>query len=220
MIWEFTSSAAQSNHLDWYPGDDVVDMVGLDIYTDPSSSMSGEWYDMLAHYNGRKMIALSESGTLPNADLMDLYGNHWNYFSLWTDDFLDDFTAQQVQTLLNDEDIITLNELPLMPWSALDFNRDGASTRVDYVVWRKTNGQTGPNLKADANLDGIVNNADFALLESRFRPSSIQRRFRLARVRQLFRSRRASVASVSGLFSACCPTSRPYGFARRQRSRS
>jgi mannan endo-1,4-beta-mannosidase len=142
LIWEFTSSAAQSNHLDWYPGDDVVDMVGLDIYTNPSSSMSGEWYDVLAHYNGRKMIALSESGTLPNADAMDLYGINWSYFSLWKDGFLDDFTAQQVQALLNDEDIITLNELPTMPWSnaapaAGDYNDDGNVDAADFVVWRK-----------------------------------------------------------------------------------
>ena len=77
LIWEFTSSAAEGNHLDWYPGDDVVDMVGLDIYTDPASSMSGQWYDVLAHYNGRKMIALSESGTLPNATSMETYGIGW-----------------------------------------------------------------------------------------------------------------------------------------------
>ena len=92
LIWEFTSSAAEGNHLDWYPGDDVVDMVGLDIYTDPASSMSGQWYDVLAHYNGRKMIALSESGTLPNATSMETYGIGWEYFSLWQDGFLDDFT--------------------------------------------------------------------------------------------------------------------------------
>ena len=64
LIWEFTSSAAEGNHLDWYPGDDVVDMIGLDIYTDPSATMSGQWYDMLEHYNGRKMIAVSETDTL------------------------------------------------------------------------------------------------------------------------------------------------------------
>jgi hypothetical protein len=117
-------------------------MVGLDIYTDPTSSMSGEWYDVLAHYNGRKMIALSETGTLPNADSMDLYGNHWNYFSVWTDDFLDDFTAQQVQALLNDENVITLNELPLLPWSnaapgAGDYNDDGVVDAADFVAWQK-----------------------------------------------------------------------------------
>jgi mannan endo-1,4-beta-mannosidase len=168
LIWEFTSSAAKDGHLEWYPGDDVVDMVGLDIYTDPTSSMSGEWYDVLAHYNGRKMIALSETGTLPNADSMDLYGNQWNYFSVWTDDYLDDFPASQVQTLLSDEDIITLNELPLLPWSAVDFNRDGAVSAADYVVWRKTNGQVGSNLAADGNLDGRVNNADFLVWKANF----------------------------------------------------
>src|SRR6476660_8397108 len=59
LIWEFTSSAAEGNYKDWYPGDDVVDMVGLDIYTDPASSMSGQWYDMLNQFNGKKMLSLS-----------------------------------------------------------------------------------------------------------------------------------------------------------------
>jgi mannan endo-1,4-beta-mannosidase len=144
LIWEFTSSAAKSGHLQWYPGDDVVDMIGLDIYTDPTSSMSGEWYDVLAHYNGRKIIALSESGTLPNAELMELYGIDWSYFSLWTDDFLDEFTAQEVQALLNSEQVLTENELPLLPWSAVDYNRDGKVDAADSVVWRKLNGQIIP----------------------------------------------------------------------------
>ncbi|MEX2307911.1 MAG: glycosyl hydrolase [Pirellulales bacterium] len=173
LIWEFTSSAARTGHLEWYPGDNVVDMVGLDIYTDPSSSMSGEWYDVLAHYNGRKMIALSESGTLPNADLMDLYDIAWSYFSLWKDGFLDDFTAQQVQALLNDDDIITLNELPVMPWSISapmpgDYNDDGVVDAADYIVWRQSLGQTGMGLVADSNLDGRIDGADYEFWRSRF----------------------------------------------------
>ena len=173
LIWEFTSSAAKTGYLNWYPGDDVVDMIGLDIYTDPSSSMSGEWYDMLAQYNGRKMISLSESGTLPNASAMNAYNIAWNYFSMWTDDFLDDFSAQQVQTLLNDNRIITLNELPTLPWSnsapiAGDFNHDGAVDIGDYVVWRKSQGQTGWGLPADSDLNGRIDNADYAVWRSRF----------------------------------------------------
>lgn len=177
LIWEYTSSAAESNYLDWYPGDDVVDMIGLDVYTDPSSSMSGQWYDMLAQYNGRKMISLSESGTLPNASLMDAYGIRWDYFSLWQDGFLDDFTAQQVQTLLNDSDIITLNELPTLPWSnaaptAGDFNRDGVVNSADYVVWRNTAGQSGWGLAADSDLNGRIDAADYATWRSHFGQSS------------------------------------------------
>ncbi len=172
LIWEFTSSAAEGNHLDWYPGDDVVDMVGLDIYTDPASSMSGQWYDVLAHYNGRKMIALSESGTLPNAASMETYGISWEYFSLWQDGFLDDFTAQQVQALLNDDDVITLNELPTLPWSnsaplAGDFNRNGVVDAADYVVWRNSMGQAGWGLAADSDLNGRIDAADYAFWRSR-----------------------------------------------------
>jgi hypothetical protein len=135
--------------------------------------MSGEWNDILAHYNGRKMIALSESGTLPNADLMETYGIAWSYFSLWKDGFLDDFTAQQVQALLNDEDIITLEELPVLPWSNTapipgDYNDDGIVDAGDYVVWRASTGQTGSGLAADSNLDGQINSADYDFWMSRF----------------------------------------------------
>jgi mannan endo-1,4-beta-mannosidase len=173
LIWEYTSSVAKSGWLNWYPGDDVVDMVGLDIYTDPSSSMSGEWYDVLAQYNGRKMVSLSESGTLPNASAMNNYNIAWDYYSMWTDSYLDDFSAQQVQTLLNDNRIITLNELPTLPWSnsapiAGDFNHDGAVNIGDYVVWRKSQGQTGWGLAADSDLNGHIDAADYALWRSRY----------------------------------------------------
>jgi mannan endo-1,4-beta-mannosidase len=173
LIWEFTSSSAKTGYLNWYPGDDVVDMIGLDIYTDPSSSMSGEWYDMLAQYNGRKMIALSETGTLPNAAAMNTYNIAWDYFSVWQDSYLDDFTAQQVQTLLNDNRIITLNELPNLPWSSSapmlgDFDHNGQVDAADYVLWRNSRDQSGLNLAADGNLDGHVDDADLALWRSHF----------------------------------------------------
>ena len=172
LIWEFTSSAAEGNYLNWYPGDDVVDMIGLDIYTDPASSMSGEWYDVLAQYNGRKMIALSESGTLPNASAMETYNIDWRYFSLWQDGFLDDFTAQQVQTLLNDNDIITLNELPTLPWSnsapiAGDYNRQWCRRRGRLRRVAKSKGQTGWGLAADSDLNGRIDAADYAFWRSR-----------------------------------------------------
>ncbi len=141
LIWEFTSSAAEGDHLAWYPGDDLVDMIGLDIYTDPSSSMSGAWYDILEHYNGNKMIALSETGTLPSAELMELWGVNWSYFSPWTgSEFEGSFSAEQLQATLGAENIITLDELPTLPWAAAalpgDFNLDGAVDAADYTVWR------------------------------------------------------------------------------------
>jgi mannan endo-1,4-beta-mannosidase len=173
LIWEFTSSAATGNHLDWYPGDQYVDMVSLDVYTDPASSMSGEWYDTLEHYDGRKMIALSESGTLPNADQMEAYGIAWSYYSLWKDGFLDDFTPAQVQALMGDEDVITLDELMTMPWSnaapALpgDDNGDDTVNSADYTVWRDAMTAGSTSLPNDLT-PGEVNDFDFEVWRTFF----------------------------------------------------
>lgn len=147
LIWEFTSSAAEGNHLDWYPGDDVVDMVGLDVYTDPSSSMSGEWSNILEHYDGRKLIALSETGTLPHPDLMDQWGIEWSYFMPWAGTFVNDMTPEQLQAVLNHEDIIILDELPDLPWKtngqfqSADFNFDGTVDDADLELWQKAFGE-------------------------------------------------------------------------------
>jgi len=73
-----------------------------------------------------------------------------------------------VQALLNDEDVITEGELPLLPWSAVDYNRDGEVGAADYVVWRKTNGQSGVNLPADGNLSNQVNAADYTVWQKNF----------------------------------------------------
>jgi hypothetical protein len=150
-------------------------MVGLDIYTDPSSSMSGQWYDILEHYNGRKLIALSETGTLPNPELMEQWGIHWSYFSPWNG-FDNNFTAAQLQATLGHEDIITLNELPTMPWSVLapnsgDFDGDGDVDGGDFLTWQQQLGGTG-DLSADGNGDDVVDADDLATWRQQFGPTS------------------------------------------------
>jgi mannan endo-1,4-beta-mannosidase len=133
LIWVFTSSAAEQGHLSWYPGDTYVDIVGIDIYTDRTSSMSGEWLDLLDHYDGRKLIALSETGTLPNADLIRERGTRWSWFTPWSlQDVLNHYTASELRALLADQDVITLDELPQMRFGDADF--DGLITAEDYFA--------------------------------------------------------------------------------------
>lgn len=187
LIWEFTSSAAEGNHLDWYPGDDVVDMVSLDVYTTPTATMNGQWYDILDHYNGRKMIALSETDTLVDPDEMELWATMWSYAAPWAWDYVRSEYANAgysmsqltaiLQDFLNDEDVLTVTELPILPWSNAapipgDFNRDGIVDAADYVVWRKLDGQTGFNLAADSDFDGRVDAADYANWRSHFGQSN------------------------------------------------
>lgn len=166
LIWEYTSTGVNEEFLDWYPGDEYVDMIGADIYTDPTSSMSGEWQDLLEVFNGKKLIALSETGTLPNPDVMDQWGIEWSYFSPWSGSFVDAMTPAQLQATLGHEDIITLDELLITPWKqsggflGADLNFDGQVNGGDLAIWQTAYGETAVG---DADLDGDTDGRDFLL---------------------------------------------------------
>jgi hypothetical protein len=49
-----------------------------------------------------------------------------------------------------------------------DYNHNGTVDAADYVVWRKTFGQTGPGLAADGNSNGTIDNADFNVWRAHF----------------------------------------------------
>jgi hypothetical protein len=49
-----------------------------------------------------------------------------------------------------------------------DYNQDGSVDAADYVVWRRSVGQTGAGLAADGNGDSLVNQADHDLWRSNF----------------------------------------------------
>lgn len=49
-----------------------------------------------------------------------------------------------------------------------DFNADGIVDTADYLVWRKTMGQTGHQLAADANGNGSVDIGDFSAWQANF----------------------------------------------------
>jgi hypothetical protein len=54
-----------------------------------------------------------------------------------------------------------------------DYNGDGTVDGGDYVIWRKTQGQTGVGLAADGNGDGIVDDADHMLWRAHFGENSM-----------------------------------------------
>jgi hypothetical protein len=49
-----------------------------------------------------------------------------------------------------------------------DFNRNGTVDVADYVVWRETLNQMGPNLAADGNGDNRIDADDYAVWRARF----------------------------------------------------
>jgi len=80
LIWVLTNDDPA-----WYPGDDVVDIIGIDAYpNDRSDPLSGRWEAMKARFDGKKLIALTEFGGVPDIEKMHEFGVWFSYFSPWS----------------------------------------------------------------------------------------------------------------------------------------
>ena len=108
LIWVYTADPA---HSEWYPGDTMVDVVGADIYEPTGSTMDSTWESFKAAYEGKKLITLSETGALIVPDAVRTYKTFWSWFNSW-DITSYNITSDDVKTVYNDPDVLTLEELP------------------------------------------------------------------------------------------------------------
>jgi len=80
LIWVFAGE-----RLDWYPGDDVVDIIGVDAYPkDRGDLLVPRWKQLQNHFRGKKLIALTEFGGVPEIPRMQVAGVWWSYFASWS----------------------------------------------------------------------------------------------------------------------------------------
>lgn len=123
LIWVWNGQSGS-----WYPGDDYVDIVSLDIYDTPQNytSQAPAYKLTKAYPQESKMVALSENSNIPNPDLMRSDAAWWLYFMVWNDGntaegvtHKDNFwTGDYYNTkahkihVYNHELVITLDELP------------------------------------------------------------------------------------------------------------
>ncbi|OMF65242.1 glycosyl hydrolase [Paenibacillus sp. FSL R5-0766] len=112
LIWVWNSVKEE-----WYPGDDMVDIVSIDVYNpagdhSPNIAMYDELLFLGKH---KKLVALAENGPIPDPDLLQTYGAHWSFFNTWTGDYLRDRktnTKEHLKKVYNHDNVITLDELP------------------------------------------------------------------------------------------------------------
>ena len=90
LIWVWTAQTTYEGKLadvsylkEWYPGDDCVDIVGADLYLAKGAGSVDQFNLVNLSVDGKKMVALSEFGNLP--DLDDCYQNValWLYYMNW-----------------------------------------------------------------------------------------------------------------------------------------
>ncbi|MBQ7835307.1 MAG: hypothetical protein IJ385_05935 [Ruminiclostridium sp.] len=116
IIWVWDGENA-----DFYPGDDYVDIVGMDMYTDYDISGNVRMLDAMRYTIKTKACALTECGTIPNPDYIERDNAYWLWFALWKGDYIINSdgsisykhcTAKELDYAYNNELYITLDELP------------------------------------------------------------------------------------------------------------
>ena len=90
LIWVWTSAAAwnkpYSDGYYWYPGDEYVDIVGIDIYNNSNATnINTTCFRMLKKNSPDKLIALTECGNLATISRQWKTGSKWLYFAPWYD---------------------------------------------------------------------------------------------------------------------------------------
>ena len=102
----------------WYPGDDYVDIVAVDIYDPLNNHNSGANYfnKIVSDVGTNKMIALSENGAIPDIDSVAEDKTYWSYWMTWSQtwsgNFLEKTPTDMWKKNLDDERIIALDDMP------------------------------------------------------------------------------------------------------------
>ncbi|MCI1779121.1 MAG: glycoside hydrolase family 26 protein [Bacteroidales bacterium] len=125
LIWVWTVSLDNSDYLwyddikKWYPGDDYVDFLGIDIYDDNVKHGSHiDFFKKVASLgNYKKMVTLAETGYIPDPDEMLSNGDKWSYFMTWNGDYTESDSyngADYWKKIFDDGFVVTRDLLPDM----------------------------------------------------------------------------------------------------------
>jgi len=185
LIWVWTGSTSPAAD-EWYPGDDVVDLVGYDKYNamdgEPNlSSIASTFYSLVKGTDGEKMVAMTENDSIPSLENLQNDKAAWLYFCPWYMNYLTSEQNNPVDNLVEiyqSEYCITLDELPDLKTYPLDGSSEPV-TSIKTTAAVTTSSVTtsaaatvtttsGPDIRqlkpGDANADGEVNMADAVLV--------------------------------------------------------
>ncbi|MDE6784776.1 MAG: glycoside hydrolase [Ruminococcus sp.] len=170
LIWVWTGYTFPTSP-EWYPGDDIVDIVGYDKYNAVDglpnlSSISSTFYSLVQSTDGQKMVAMSENDSIPSLENLVNDKAAWLYFCPWYMNYL---TSEQNNPLDNLVEIyqsdycITLDELPDL--KSYPINQDGGESSENPTK-NPTEKPTESDITAwgDSNCDGEVTVADATLI--------------------------------------------------------
>lgn len=186
LIWTYNSYVYSTSPA-WYPGDDLVDIVGYDKYNtiynryDGLSGVPNEdaitsiFYQLVDLTDGTKMVAMTENDTIPSVKNLTEEKSAWLYFCPWYGEHLMSSAFNYQETLIElyqSDYVITLDELPDLKSNNQTPSASISPTSVQFDKYTQTpasvtvavnyNGNTLSSIKngntlLKANEDYIIN---------------------------------------------------------------
>ena len=115
LIWVWTLDATEGtekSYSDWYPGNDLVDIVGVDIYAEDTKAKERQYQAAVALSAGHKLVTVSECGNIPDPSLCLGAGQTWNWFLVWDLDSYSLNTVDYWKTLMASPRVLTREAMP------------------------------------------------------------------------------------------------------------
>lgn len=115
LIWVWNAGA---DDQDWDPGQAYYDVVSADIYNDANDYSSNfVMFDKLKKLtNGKKIVALSENGPIPDISLMFEDEAVWSWwmpwYQTWNGKYLDQTSSEQLAKMMKDSRSVSLSDMP------------------------------------------------------------------------------------------------------------
>lgn len=149
LIWVYTG--AQSLDVNWYPGDSMVDIVGFDGYDgiNDDNPYSGQYSTLMDRHNGKKLVALTETGAVPDVEKMHAANAWWAYYVTWYSRDWNEYGPGNMDSAIVDENyayegVTNLSDVPggITPISEGTYNdfEFSISNWESQINWSPTTG--------------------------------------------------------------------------------
>ena len=116
MVWVYNPSTDDVNG--WDPGDSYYDVLGIDIYnrSGDNSSNAASFDGLKAKNKGKKILALTENGPIPDVAKMHEDVSVWSWwmpwYHTWNSKFIDQTPDAVWKSNMEDDRILTLDKMP------------------------------------------------------------------------------------------------------------
>ncbi len=102
----------------WYPGDEYVDVIGVDIYNSSGDHQSNisSFSKIVDEMGTKKLLAITENGPIPDVDSMAVDEAVWSWWMPWYNTWSSGYLSQTADNILvknlSDSRIISLGDMP------------------------------------------------------------------------------------------------------------